>query len=71
MLFKIFSLTCLFLMKCFIQSTICSLPNNIQNLELEDATSLWDQFPSFIDKIKEAGMLLGYDNEGKKEPTRS
>jgi len=65
MLLKIFSLTCLFLIKFFIEPTICAAPNNIQNLELDDVTSLWDKFPSLIDKIKEAGMLLRCDkNQG-------
>lgn len=41
------------------------MPTNIQNLELEDVTSSWDKFPSFIDKIKEAGMLLRYDKRNK------
>jgi len=48
-------------MNFFIQPTTCAVPNNIQNLELDDVTSLWDKFPSLIDKIKEAGMLLKYD----------
>ncbi len=61
MLLKIFTLTCLFLINFFIQPTICAVPNDIQNLELDDVTSLWDKFPSLIDKIKEAGMLLKYD----------
>jgi hypothetical protein len=65
MLLKIFSLICLFFLKFFIQTTICSVPTNIQNLELEDVTSSWDKFPSFIDKIKEAGMLLRYDKRNK------
>ncbi len=63
MLFKIFSLTCLFLIKFFIQPTTCALPTNIQNLELDDVTSLWDTFPSLIDKIKEAGTSLRYDKK--------
>lgn len=63
MLFMIFSLTCLVLTKFFIQPTTGALPNNIQNLELDDVTSLWDKFPSLIDKIKEAGMLLRYDKD--------
>ncbi len=62
MLFKIFTLTCLCLMKVIIQPTTCAVSNNIQNLELDDVTSLWDKFPSLIDKIKEAGMLFRYDN---------
>jgi hypothetical protein len=66
MLFKILLLLlCLLLTDFFIQPTTCALPNNIQNLELDDVTSLWDKFPILIDKIKEAGMLLRYDkNQG-------
>jgi hypothetical protein len=67
MLFKIFTLTCLFLIKFFIQPTICAAPNDIQNLELDDVTSLWDKFPSLIDKIKEAGMLLKYDKRTRSQ----
>jgi hypothetical protein len=67
MVFKICSLTCLVLTNCLIQLTTCAIPTNIQNLELDDITSLWDKFPSIIDKIKEAGMLFRYDkNEGHK-----
>jgi hypothetical protein len=43
------------------------VPTNVQNVELDDITSIWDKFPSIIDKIKEAGMLLKYDKiEGRK-----
>ena len=52
MLGKICLLVCLFA----IQSSRCTLPNNIQNLELDDITSLWEKFPFLIDKLKEAGM---------------
>ncbi|CAF4805664.1 unnamed protein product, partial [Rotaria socialis] len=37
----------------FTQSTTCALSNNLQNLEYDDVISLWDKFPSIIDKIKE------------------
>jgi hypothetical protein len=37
------------------------LPAYLQNLELDDLTSLWDKFPALIGKIKEAGMLLNND----------
>ncbi|CAF4832309.1 unnamed protein product [Rotaria magnacalcarata] len=38
----------------FIPSTTCAaLSNNLQNLEYDDVTSLWDKFPIIIDKIKE------------------
>ncbi|CAF3576654.1 unnamed protein product [Rotaria sp. Silwood1] len=53
MLFKVVFLTCLLLIKFFIQPTTCALSNNIQNLEFDDITTLWDKFPSIIDKIKE------------------
>ncbi|UJR37331.1 hypothetical protein I4U23_030039 [Adineta vaga] len=54
MLLKSFFLTCLLFVNVLIQSTTCALPSNIQNLELDDITSLWDKLPSIIDKIKEA-----------------
>ena len=57
MLFKILSLTCLLLTNLLIQPITCALPNNIQDLELDDITSLWDKFPVLIDKIKEAGRI--------------
>ncbi|CAF0734551.1 unnamed protein product [Rotaria sordida] len=53
MSFKIFFLTCLLSINFFIQSATCVLSNNVQNLEFDDITSLWDKFPSIIDKIKE------------------
>jgi hypothetical protein len=61
MLFRFFPLTCLFLINIFIQSTLCAVPTNIQNLELDDLISVWDKFPSMIEKIKEAGMLFRND----------
>jgi hypothetical protein len=63
MLFNIYSLTCLFLTNFLIQPTTCAVPTNIQNLELDDVTSLWDKFPSIIDQIKETGMLFRYDKK--------
>jgi hypothetical protein len=54
----IFSLTCLFLTKFFIQPTICAQPVNIQDFEVIDITLVLEQFPSIVDKIKETGMLF-------------
>jgi hypothetical protein len=54
----IFSLAFLFLTNLLIEPTTCALPSYLQNLELDDLTSLWDKFPALIGKIKEAGMLL-------------
>ncbi|CAF3690473.1 unnamed protein product [Rotaria sordida] len=50
----IFSLVLLLLTNFFIQPTTCALPTYIQNLELDDITSLVDKFPTLINKIKEA-----------------
>ncbi|CAF3831802.1 unnamed protein product [Rotaria sordida] len=50
----IFSSTHLFLTTIFIQTLACAVPTNLQNLELTDVTSLWNQFPSIIDKINES-----------------
>lgn len=61
MLIKIFLLTCLFFIITFVQPTTCALSNEVQNLEYDDITSLWDKFPSIIDKIKETGMLFKCD----------
>ena len=65
MLLKTSYVTCLLFINFLIQSSTCALPNNIQNLELDDITSLWDKFPAIIDKIKEAGMLFWYDKREK------
>ncbi|CAF0929613.1 unnamed protein product [Adineta ricciae] len=54
MLLKTSYVICLLFINFLIQSSTCALPNNIQNLELDDITSLWDKFPAIIDKIKEA-----------------
>jgi hypothetical protein len=54
----IYTLIFLFLTNFLIQPTTCALQDYIQNLELDDVTSLWDKFPSFIGKIKDASMLL-------------
>lgn len=51
----------LFLTNIFIEQTTCALPEYLQNLELDDITSLWDKFPSIINQIKQAGMLLEND----------
>ncbi len=62
MLLKVFFLICyLCFINIYIQPITCAVPTNIQNLELDDITSIWDKFPSLIDKIKEAGMLFEYD----------
>jgi hypothetical protein len=53
-----YSLIFLFLTNTFIEPTTCDLPAYLQNLELDDITSLWDKFPSIINQIKQAGMLL-------------
>ena len=57
MLFKIHVLICLCLIVLLFQSSLCALPENIHNLEVDDFISLWDKFPSFIDKINEAGEI--------------
>ncbi|CAF1325642.1 unnamed protein product [Adineta steineri] len=44
----------LLLINFYIEPTTCAMPAYIQNLELDDITSLWDKFPIIIDKIKEA-----------------
>jgi hypothetical protein len=54
----VFYLIFLFFTNSFIEPTTCAFTNYIQNLELDDITSLWDKFPAIIDRIKEAGMLL-------------
>ena len=51
------SLLFLILTNFFIESATSALPNYLQNLELDDITSLLDRFPVIISKIKEAGML--------------
>ncbi len=58
---KFFSLTCLFLVKFFIQPTTYALPDNIQNLELDDIISQRDEFPSLIEKLEVTGRLFKYD----------
>ena len=45
----------LFVTHLSIDPSACALPANIQNLELDDITSLWNKFPSIIGKIQEAG----------------
>jgi hypothetical protein len=47
----------IFLTNFFLEPTTCALPAYLQNLELDDITSLWDKFPSIIAQIKQAGML--------------
>jgi hypothetical protein len=56
-----YTLTVLFLTNFLIEQTTCALPEYLQNLELDDITSLWDKFPSVINQIKQAGMLLRND----------
>jgi len=56
-----YSLIFLFLTNFLIEPTTCVLPAYFQNLELDDITSLWDKFPSVINQIKQAGMLLRSD----------
>jgi hypothetical protein len=53
-----YKLIFLFLTDFLIQPTACALPDYIQNLELDDITSLWDKVPSIIGKVKDASMLL-------------
>ena len=53
-----YKLIFLFLTDLLIQPTTCALPDYIQNLELDDITSLWDKVPSIIGKVKDASMLL-------------
>ncbi|CAF1180370.1 unnamed protein product [Rotaria sp. Silwood1] len=50
----IYSLGLLLLINFFIEPTTCEIPTFLQNLELDDITSLVDKFPSVISKIKEA-----------------
>jgi hypothetical protein len=56
-----FSLIFIFFTHILIEPTTCAWSTNLQNLELDDITSLWDKLPSVIGKIKEAGMLLKND----------
>ena len=49
------ALLVLFITHLSIDPSVCPLPANIQNLELDDITSLWNKFPSIIGKIQEAG----------------
>ena len=52
------ALLCLFLTEPWLHSKTRVLASRAQDIELDDVTSLWDKFPSIIDKIKETGMLL-------------
>lgn len=47
----------LFFTNIFVDQAKCELPAYIQNLQLDDITSLIDKFPAILVKIKEAGML--------------
>ena len=44
-----------FIHQGLIEPSAGALPASLQNLELDDITSLWNKFPSIIVKIKEAG----------------
>ncbi|CAF1562766.1 unnamed protein product [Rotaria magnacalcarata] len=50
----LFSVVFLFLTNFFIEPTTCAIPAYIQNLELDDITSIVDKFPAILTKIKEA-----------------
>jgi hypothetical protein len=54
----VYPLILLLIASLFIQPTTAPLPTYLQNLELDDVTSLWDKFPSLIAQIKQAGMLF-------------
>jgi len=54
----IFSLVFVFLTNLFIEPTACVLPTYLQNLELDDITSLQYELPSIISKISVIGMFL-------------
>jgi len=54
----IFSLVFVLLTNFLIEPTTCVLPTYLQNLELDDITSLQYELPSIISKISVIGMFL-------------
>lgn len=59
----VFSLVFLFLTNFFIEPAKSDIYNYVQNLELDDVTSLVDKFPMIISKMKDAGMLFKKDTK--------